>query len=816
VDRLSLGERLRGLDPGQRELFASRFASQLACVAARVEEARACERWLCAEGSAAALEEVLVSALPVPEGTPWLTPGTGTAPPPAELFAHTTLGEIQQLAALAALRTGVFEPPLLEFVRDLAESDDPLSLEAALLVSGWRARAIRWRDDGRRRGERLGKLKAALEVPALAAEAAVCLALEAQDRWRSRLEEDAVPRLRPLLQDALGAPQADIRFGAALALADEGCLGQLLSQAPPPLVRDAALTALARVQSAQVPTLLLGGEDEVRTVLLAGLSTPLSEAILGAVLALLEKTGGALRGRALRLAKDERFLKLSPQSRELVARWISDHVGALSAQEALGFLHWAAEPLDGAQANPFTLRPFVDAVTRSLHATAALEASAAELLRASGFDTWLRSVRTEEDQVVLDRLAAAAATSRALFEALLYLHARESEAAPAEQSAALAHLLALWERAGAARGGWLPTLARAIRDHRGLRGIEVLVPTFWARFRAHAPERAQIVQALEGLQRELFELRDGEPKETALDGGDPVRFFGLWADAAPRELRGTFEAALARGGEGALLPLSQAALARGLEAARARPKTALLLFARVSQEVCNAFRNERSEETVAAVAALREGWRALEPALADAAPDAESERDFDYLRGHVTEALELISRHEREQAERAAEQAKRARERAEAEAERAREAAARKAEEAHRAAQLEALRRKLESEREAAEAARQERLGHEASPTASGGEGVAHLEPDLAAIPLDDEPLGAAPLPTLRDYVRFMKRLSTGSDAMLLFQAYGMEPASWAACASGWQKVFLSRQDAMLRFAALLQATWSEVAPAAQ
>jgi hypothetical protein len=56
-----------------------------------------------------------------------------------------------------------------------------------------------------------------------------------------------------------------------------------------------------------------------------------------------------------------------------------------------------------------------------------------------------------------------------------------------------------------------------------------------------------------------------------------------------------------------------------------------------------------------------------------------------------------------------------------------------------------------------------------------------------------------------------MKRLSAGGDAMLLFEAYEMEPASWAACANGWQQVLTGRQDAMLRFAALLQASWREV-----
>ena len=88
------------------------------------------------------------------------------------------------------------------------------------------------------------------------------------------------------------------------------------------------------------------------------------------------------------------------------------------------------------------------------------------------------------------------------------------------------------------------------------------------------------------------------------------------------------------------------------------------------------------------------------------------------------------------------------------------------------------------------------------------------LAPDLAPSPLDDEPLGPPPVPTLRAYTRVMKQLSGGADALLLFDVYGLDAASWAACVQAWQRALAARPDAMLRFGALLQASWSAPAGA--
>ena len=813
VDRLSLVERLRGLDPAQREVFASRFASQRACVAARVEEARACERWLCTQGAAAALEEVLVRALPVPEHTLWLKPGAAVLPSPAELFATTPLGEVQQLAALAHLRTGAVDREILDFARDLAESDDPLAVEAALLVSGWRAREAH-RSDRRSAGEgRRAKLQAALQQPALAQEAAVCLALEwLGDRWRGRQDPEAFEALLPTVREALTSPNPEVRFGAALVLGDDERLGRVLAGRPDEEIREAAWRSLARVQSPLIPGLLLGRDAEARERLLELLPTPLSHSVLAAVLRVVAEAAEAseARAKALRLVQRERFLDLVPESREEIARFVSTRGDVLSAQELLHLLAWAATESNGARTGSSVLRPFVDAATRAL----CTAPPSTELLANGAFEPWLREVRTEEDHLALERLVTAKATSQRVVEALLIQGSHEREADAAAPGLAVARLLALWERAGMGRARWLPAFAQALRSYRGLRGVDALVPALWARFREHPEERAQIVQALDAFKRELFELRDAEPKEASLDGGDPVRFFELWAKAAPLELRELFDTALERGGEGALLPLVQVAVPEALAVEAQRPRTALLLFALVSQKVCNAFRDEPTHDVLAAVAAVKEAWATFEPALAHPTPETEWEGDFEYLRSHVTDALELIDRDQRERAKRQSEQAERERQRAAEQAEREREAAerlqeaaARKAEADRQAAQVQAERDRLMAERQAADEARERRL---ADGGASGGPaGIPHLEPDLPAHPVDDEPLGTAPLPTLRDYARFLKQLGAGGDAMLLFQAYGMEPTRWAECANGWQRILMSRQDAMLRFGALLQATWA-------
>lgn len=805
VDQLSLGERLRKLDPAQRDVFASRFASQRACVAARVEEARACEQCLVTKGVAAVLEEALVSALPVPERTSWLQPGNGVLPSFAELFATSSLVELQELAALAHLRSGAVDEAALRFARQLAESDGPLAVEAALIVSGWRTRAVLRLGSSRGRDGRREKLEAALGEPAFSAEAAVCLALDGLgDRWSGRWDSEGLEALLPKVREGLGAANPDIQFGAALVLGDEARLSQALASRDE-AVREAALRALARVGSPQVPGLLHGPDAEVRAQLLEMLSTPLPTPILAAVLRLIDGEDTPVRARALRLVQRERFGALPPGSREELVLWLMTHGEALHAKEALELLDWAATATDGQRPPPEALRPFVDVATRALR----LAPPDAEAFPNGALAPWLRELRTEEDLLALDRLVAAPATSKRVLEELLILGSRDPDVVP--EGVALGLLLAVWDRAGAAREGWLPTFARVLRDHRGLRGVDALVRAFWDRFRERVAERAQIVRALEAFKRELFELRDQAPADPALDGGDPVRFFELWTQAAPRALRETFEAALTRGQGGALLPLTQAALPVALAAVEARPKTALLLLARISQEVCNAFRAARTPQTWAAVSALREAWAAFEPKLAQASPVEAEETGFDYLLRHVQDELEIIDRHEREQAEREAEQAERERQRAAERAKREREAAERKAEGERQAAVAQAARDRLMAERQAAEAARLKRLASiqaAASPGSAVGE-APHLEPDLPAIPLDDEPMGIAPLSTLRDYVRFMKLLSSTGDVMLLFEAYGMDPPRWADCANGWQRVLMSRQDAMLRFGALLQATWA-------
>lgn len=788
VDRLSMGDRLRDLDPAQREVLASRFSAQRARVAARVEEARACEAQLSTAGWAAHLEEELLCALPVADDTPWLGPALRDRIPPEALFATTALLPLRQLAALAAVRAGTRDREILNAVLYLAESDQPMAVEAALAISGWRARrAASVRSDPR--GRRHAHLRDALAEPNLGAEAAVCVALDLlTNRWRARLDPADLEPLLPQVREAMQSANADVQLGAALVLGDDHRLGRAVDQQADDELREAALAALARVQSALVPG-LLARDPALRQRLLTLLPVPLTDPVLAAVLEVLAGDDEAARGRAATLVRRERFLHLKVASRERIAAWIASHPEALTVKEAQEFLDWAQTKVDGQRASSAALRPFVEAVTRVLRAGAVC----AEWADHQVLGPWLSEVATDADREVLDRLVAAPETCAGVLVTVLYLRGRAASEDPVATAHLLDLLLGIWDRSGASRARWIPTLADLIRQNRGLRGMDDLIPPFWARFLARPDERAPIMRALEAFRRELYLVRDAQPPEEAIDGGDPVRFFELWAAAVPDDLVAVFDAARERGGPEDLHEIARAALAVVTAAVPRSAVAALLLLGHVSSTVGNAFRREREREPGDAicgtVAVVRETWAAVEPAILEAHPDPAWQTKHGYLLARVRDELEIIDRHEREAAERNAEIAKREAERQRREAEK----------EAQRAADERAAHQRQQAEREK-HVRVQRQVEHDR----------VHLQPDLVPAPLDDEAVCAEPIPTLRDYARVIKQLSAGGDVMALLAAYGLDPAGWSACVTGWQQVLTTRQDLMLRFGALMQASWTD------
>jgi hypothetical protein len=206
TDRFTIPKQLKEFDPDQIENFSRIYQRHAVAVARHVDELRFLERFLFHKTFSAALEDALMPQLPWPEETlaqmsaPASPPGTDVSTAKA-IFETTPLAETRALAALVRLQ--LRDGDAYKDACSVVYTGHPtLKAEAALQLTGWRI-VYFW---GRPRGlDR--ELAEELQRSPFKAEAAVRLGL----MGRGPLDE---------LKEALGSPDPETAFAAALVLGD--------------------------------------------------------------------------------------------------------------------------------------------------------------------------------------------------------------------------------------------------------------------------------------------------------------------------------------------------------------------------------------------------------------------------------------------------------------------------------------------------------------------------------------------------------------------------------------------------------------------
>lgn len=785
VDGLSLAGRVRALEPGQREVFSSRFAVQRALVEAFVQEARFAESFLLTTGHADALEESLLAQLPWGRGTLAQLDGAARrqldGPGDLEPLLGSPMPETRSLAALALARRGATTRPVLDAVRAHLRANDPLGVEA--LVAGARLHLVhgselvtRWNVEEARALLDLAKRRLDDGAERALAEAAL-LRLTRRDGEQS----PAFDALRPRLREGLAAKDLELRAACAMLLRDADALDALLDE---PRLRDAALRALSSLGGPHLVRRLRAASDgESRLELLRGLREPLDTAGFEAVTSVVTSSSDDLQREALRVLLRTKWSDVEPAARAGLEAWVARQ--GLPLERALELLHWAVATGDSARPYraPGEVQPYAVAAARAL----ALAPRSRETLRAQHLDDFFAVAHDGRPlEVVVDWLGDEATRDEALRRSFHLMGYLASHSRPHDDRG-LVHFFAAWERLGdAGRARLAGPCDELFRREVGNPTKDRFLRAAWERFLATPGERAALWRATRSARRELDELRDGDARATALDGGDPAKRFALYGGfdplGAPELLRQLCER---HGTDAALTGLTPTVLALSdtlLE--QGEHRHALWLAASWLSEVVNRFRDDDARETWRATAlGLEAAWRHVEAKRAATTPkDAgDSLRTFeDQAATELRLAREVV---EREAAAREAEQT-RAAEAAAREAERQRALAARAAEQAQREADA----------RQQLETARQAVSQHRAA-VADAGEGH----------PLDTEVLlPDQPIATLRDYATLLRAMRGGADVLALFSEYGLTPATWGSCATAWGTVMTKRLDVALRFAKLL------------
>jgi hypothetical protein len=628
VDRLALGERLRGLDPEQAEDLERRHAEQRAVVSGALEAARLAEGCLLTRGHAAALEDELLAALPLPReelerlGAGPRGPFAGPEALPA-ILEESPLEGCRALAALALLRLGREEPATLRRALGLLSADGPLALEAALAFSHWRFwHAPRSAFGPRAEPRRVRELALPhLDDPRLGPWAAVAAGLA------SRLAEDERRRLEPALRRGLDSGDFDLAFSAALALLEDDLLGRALSHADE-RVRETARARLAGAGLRVADVLDSCPDEEEAAGLLGRLPHPAGPRVVAPALSR-ALSSARLAGAALRWLRAAPFEAWPEASRAEAARFLLAGP-PLSAGEVLETLAWASEPdREGPRAPRLTgaARPFVEAATRALAALPPEERPRA--VRELGFTRWLWAATGGVERGALDAWLTHpdAPAGKDLMDALSCLDARARDLDAGDLPRGWQLLAGAWERAGPdgrrvlaghVRAGWSwgyaqdeeatwsfargrylaepgerPALRIAFAGLLGRRGRGA----GWADTHAELlPGTPQAGQDPVGFFEELCRLAPGEAYEhavTCLEGLDPAHGQAL-AESLFRHLR-----AQRAGGEQDAYRLMPPAIA----------------FARWLAEACQA--GAPREALQAAAEVLRAGWAELRASGSD-------------------------------------------------------------------------------------------------------------------------------------------------------------------------------------------------------
>ncbi|HYV48385.1 MAG TPA: zinc ribbon domain-containing protein, partial [Myxococcaceae bacterium] len=613
VDRFSLAARTLALDPGQRDTLSAQYAAQAARAAWLVEEVRFCERSLLQRGWWERLDDDLAAALPTSSAD-----AVGRMPPPAgldleEIFLSSTLHGTRALAAIALLREGKARRPVIELASHAVDgSDSKLEVEAALALSSWRVWSLvhpDWREL-RRRSEVASK---ALADARLRPWAAIAVALPL---WRGRGAVDQEHRekleaLQDPLREALAAPGADLRFDAALALGDEAGLEAALESGDPER-RELARWRLATVQGRRVPRLLREvAEEELRDVM-RGLDPPFPFAVSEALLERALRSGEQVRRDALGMLRRAGYWDLALEDRIALGQAIAREAERLRAPELLEFLSWATTPRVQEYRAPTELLP--EARPIQVAATAALARAPAEerkaILRDADFDRWVVHA-APDDGLALDGWWE----EPELYEALLSAHSRQNDYDRPLNPHALDLLMGLWDRS-ARKGELAPLLGPALGHNQGVTHRDDITAALWRRFRERPEERASLMVAAGSWKQNLYEVRDAEPPERSLDGGNPVAFFRLYASVDPNARAVLSDALEKRGGEGRLLELVDAVFDLADAEVARRPFDMMLVVAPLSSAVGNAYNSSRRTEGHAAAAVrFQERWARFAKAM---------------------------------------------------------------------------------------------------------------------------------------------------------------------------------------------------------
>jgi hypothetical protein len=236
-----------------------------------------------------------------------------------------------------------------------------------------------------------------------------------------------------------------------------------------------------------------------------------------------------------------------------------------------------------------------------------------------------------------------------------------------------------------------------------------------------------------------------------------------------------------------------------------RPRTAAATVSSAAAALVNAYREKADPAMDGWISALASHFAAFELLFREARPESDSESGAEGLLEDVRTELRL---------------AREARERRERDAQRRLEEEQRRLDREARERQQEEQRRELERQQQARALAQREAEAKAVALTARGSAaGVkataperppGALQPGIPPEPIDSEPLlPGTPLPTLVDYVRFMKELSAGVDVLQLFSSRGLTAQSWSVLVSGWSAILGGRLEVVLRFGRLMAAPWA-------
>ncbi|MBS2024538.1 MAG: hypothetical protein JST92_19225, partial [Deltaproteobacteria bacterium] len=689
VDGLSLHARVSALDPAQREVFSSRFATQRALVEKLVGEARFAERTLVTKGHADALEDGLVASLPWP--APHLTSLAPQvlsqerldAPGSLEVLrTNSTQPTTRALAALALLRNDDERREVLQDCLSHLHAEDPLGLEALYALT--RAQlGLSLRLFDRQHVEPLRALiKRAREARPDSIEVALANAALGTLTERNWAPPDADVHL---LREGLNASAPVIRFACAQLLKDEPTLDALVEA---PKLRDAALRELANLKS---PVLVrrfreARNEDE-RARLLRTLRPPHSAEAFTAIVGALEVSSVKQQHELLLALQRNAWDEVDEAARRSLELWLDGRT--LPLEDALNLIRWAVSTKENTR--PFRsaeqVRPLALACARSLAAAPRTQ----QTVRAHGVDDFF-AVADEGPalELIAQWLQQDETRAHALGHVFDLISRLESYAQPKDDRG-VRLFVKLWERLGeTAQRAQMEALAESFRRDLSSQAREVLLPRLWERFVTREREREAIWTVTRACRREMTELRDADERAQGLDGGDPLRRFALYSACdpltAPELLRETMQAkGDTKSDDRQLAQLTPVIVERaGTLFVRGKHRHAMWLAASYGSFVVNRFREDDSREPWRAAAL---GLTGFVQAIAQKRRDTRPEDPNDSLKSFeeqldtelriVRETVEREEDTRRREAERAAQEAAR-------EAERKRRDDERKAEVARR------------------------------------------------------------------------------------------------------------------------------------